>query len=125
MNELIEGRDMAGQRDVYPVPTDGCDVCAALVEQRRLASVAGDSIGVKVANREIVSHPHGFTTFAEDEPGYVPVTIGDNVMNLHKGRNAKPLCDVEVPPYSTKEQHSVTEWPHRHVTCPACLALPG
>lgn len=125
MPELSPPETVPEQSDDEAVPAEGCDVCRALVEQRRAAAVNGDPIGVEVANREIAKHPHGFTTFADDEPGYVPATVGDDVMTLHKVRNGKPLCPVEIPPYERGDAaFPVVEWKYRHVTCPECLALP-
>lgn len=41
-----------------PEPADGCDVCAALVEQRREAKARGNYSAATDANVEIRNHPH-------------------------------------------------------------------
>lgn len=41
-----------------PEPTEGCDVCAALVKQRAEARASGDFSAASDRNVELAAHPH-------------------------------------------------------------------
>ncbi|MFI1199307.1 hypothetical protein ACH4VR_07560 [Streptomyces sp. NPDC020883] len=43
-----------------PAPVTGCDVCAALAEQRAVARSAGDKAAVIDRNVEMRRHPHAW-----------------------------------------------------------------
>lgn len=43
---------------VEPTPIEGCDVCAALVEQRETARKGIGSLTVRECDRELLAHPH-------------------------------------------------------------------
>lgn len=46
-----------------------------------------------------------------EPPDWIPGTVGDDVMTVHKVRDGRPVCGAVG---------KVDEW-QRRVTCPACL----